>query len=174
MSRLLWLPLADSWWFIFIFIFIFLQWQKAARGRGSSAPSYWLLVISIRHPQWRNDHVSSSSMSCNITIVYSFNNRHLFFPLFIFWFSSCHLGPCFAPMMQPWPKPWSAATCWDTNVSNKKIFFMLALFHLLSFLPLCFLFFVCKTVWFDHFTHWFLLIAGTCHCQQFPWTDVYC
>jgi hypothetical protein len=124
-----------------------------------SAPSYWLLVISNRLPQWRNHDVLSYSMSCSIAIVCPFNNRHLFFTFFSFSFL-LSFGFVFAPLMQPWPKPWSAATSWDTNVSNKETIFCSSsclLFHLWSFWAY---FFVCKIVWFDHFTHWFMLIGN--------------
>jgi hypothetical protein len=98
-------------------------------------------------------------MSCSIAIVCPFNNRHLFFTFFSFSFL-LSFGFVFAPLMQPWPKPWSAATSWDTNVSNKETIFCSSsclLFHLWSFWAY---FFVCKIVWFDHFTHWFMLIGN--------------
>ena len=88
-----------------------------------------------------------------ITLVHPFNNNDDFF---------FHGFPdAFASTMQPWPKPWSAVTCWDTNVSNKEWsnYFILALSFIFFFMEISYSS-VYKIVWFDHFTHWFLLIGN--------------
>ena len=62
---------------------------------------------------------SSEMICCSaITLVHLFNNNDDFvFCLFFFF----HGFPdAFASTMQPWPKPWSVVTCWDTNVSYKE------------------------------------------------------
>ena len=104
---------------------------------------------------------SSEMICCSaITLVHLFNNNDDFvFCLFFF-----HGFPdAFASTMQPWPKPWSVVTCWDTNVSYKEWwsnYLILAFSFIFFFFMEIFYSSVYKIVWFDHFTHWFLVIGN--------------
>ena len=95
---------------------------------------------------------------------------HLIIMMMIFFFHG--FPDAFASTMQPWPKPWSAVTCWDTNVSNKERsnYLILALsFIFFSLRSLIRLF----TKSFDSIiSHIGSFWLGTCHCHQFPWPDL--